>query len=66
MTRKIMSRQIPKAEGNEKLVANKLDVAKQDIYIAIRLPNENSVSTESKNKPREQVATENNKQQQKQ
>ena len=48
--RKIMSRQIPKVEGNEKLVANKFGVATQDIYIAtrIRLLNKNYVVTLSK------------------
>ena len=69
-----MSRQITEAEGNEKLVANKFGVATQDIYVATRtrLVNKNyvatlskSVATESKNKPREQVATENNKQRKK-
>ena len=48
--RKITSRQIPEAEGNEKLVANKFSVATQDISIVIRtrLLHQNSVATLSK------------------
>ena len=66
-TRKIMSRQILDAEGNEKLVANKFDVATQDTYVATRTRLLNKiyvatlskfVATESKNKPREHVAIE--------
>ena len=61
-----MSQYIPKTEGNEKLVANKLGVATQEIYVTtrIRLLNKNTLATlskffmiESKNKPREKVTT---------
>ena len=55
-----MSRQIPEAKGNEKLVANKFGVATRTrllnkIYVATL---SKSVATESKNKPREKVTTE--------
>ena len=57
-----MSRHIPEAKGNEKLVANKFGVATQDIYVVKRTRLLNKiyvatlskfVTTESKNKPRE-------------
>ena len=46
-TRKIMSQQIPEAEGHEKLVANRFSVATQDIPIATRtrLLHQNYVAT---------------------
>ena len=62
-----MSQQIQETEGNEKLVANKFGVATQEINVATRtrLLNKNTITTlskfvaiESKNKPREQVTTE--------
>ena len=45
-----MSRQIPEAEGHEKLVVNRFDVATQDIPVATRtrLLHQNSVATLSK------------------
>ena len=64
-TIKIMSRQIPKAERHEKLVANKFSVVTQGIPIAIRtkLLHKNSLAIlsksvviESKKELREQVA----------
>ena len=67
-TRKIMSRQIPEAEGHEKLVVNRLSVATQDILVAkrIRQLHQNSVATlskfvvtESKEELRNYVATKN-------
>ena len=57
-----MSRQIPEAEGHEKLVANRLGVATQGIPVAIRTRLLNKiyvatlskyVATQSKSKPRE-------------
>ena len=65
-----MSRQIPEAEGHEKLVANRFDVATQDISVATRrrLLHQNYVATlsksvmiESKKELRIQVTTENNR-----
>ena len=65
-----MSRQIPKGEGHEKLVANRFGVTTQDIHIATRtrLLHQNSVTTlsksitiESKKELRNQVATKNNR-----
>ena len=65
-----MSRQILEDEGNKKLVANRFGVATQDIPLATttRLLNKiyvvtlsKYVATKSKNKLREQVATENKK-----
>ena len=65
-----MSRQIPKVEGHEKLVANKFGVTTQDIPIATRrrLLHQNSVATLSKSVVKKskkdlmnQVVTENNK-----
>ena len=62
-----MSRQTPEAEGHEKLVANRLGVATQGISIATRTRLLNKISvvtlskyviTQSKNKPKEQVAIE--------
>ena len=62
-----MLRQTPKAEGHEKLVANRFGVATQYIPVATRtrLLHQNSVATlskfvttEFKNELREQVATE--------
>ena len=57
-----MLRQIPKGQGHEKLVANRLGVATQGIYVAIRTRLLNKiyvailskyVTTQSKSKPRE-------------
>ena len=68
-----MSRKIPEAEGHEKLVANRFGVVTQDIPVATRtrLLHQNyittvskSIETESKKDLRNQVATENNKLQQ--
>ena len=65
-TRKIMSRQTPKTERHEKLVANRFDVTTQYIPVATRtrLLHKNYVATLSKSVPtefkkefREQVAT---------
>ena len=65
-----MSRRIQKAEGHEKLVANKFGVATQDISVVTRtrLLHQNSVvtlsksvATESKKELRNQVAIENNR-----
>ena len=70
MTRKIMSRQIPEAEGHEKLVTNRLGVVTQGIPVVTRTRLLNKiyvatlskyVVTQSKSKPREQVAIENKK-----
>ena len=49
-TRKIMSQQIPEAEGHEKLVANRFGAVTQDIHVATRtrLLHQNSVPTLSK------------------
>ena len=49
-TKKIMSRQIPEAEGKERLVANKFGVATQDIPIVTRTRqlHQNYVATLSK------------------
>ena len=64
-----MSRQIPKAEGYEKLVANKFGVTTQEIPVATRtrLLHQNSattlskfVATESKKELKNQDATKNN------
>ena len=62
-----MSRQIPEAKGNKKLVEKRFGVATQGIPVVTRtrLPHQNSVATlsksvatESKKEFREQVATE--------
>ena len=61
-TSKIMSRQIPEAEGHEKLVANRLGVTTQGIPVTTRTRLLNRiyvatlskyVATKSKSKPRE-------------
>ena len=74
-TNKIMSRQIPKAKGHEKLVENRLGVATQGILVMTRIRLLNKiyvatlskyVATQSKTKPKEQVTTENKKLQQRQ
>ena len=63
-----MSRQTPKGQEHEKLVANRFGVATQGIPIATRTRLLNKifvvtlskyVATQSKSKPREQVAIEN-------
>ena len=65
-----MSRQIPEAEGHEKLVVNRFGIVTQDIPIATRtrLLHQNpvptlskSIATESKKKLRNQVMIENNR-----
>ena len=70
-----MSRQILEGQGNEKLVATRVDVATQDIPVATRtrLLNKIYVATLSKyvttqfnSKPREQVVTANKKLRQRQ
>ena len=62
-----MSRQTPKEQGHEKLGANRFGVTTQDIPIKIRTRLLNTIyvatlskyiATQSKSKPREQVATE--------
>ena len=62
-----MSQHIPEAEGHEKLVANKFGVSTQDISVVTRTRQLNkiyiatlskSITIESKNKPKEHVATE--------
>ena len=61
-----MSLLTPEAEGHEKLVANRLGVETQGISVAIRTRLLNKiyvatlskyVTTKSKNKPKEQIAT---------
>ena len=70
-----MSRQTPKGQGHEKLVANKFGVATQRIPVATRTRLLNKiyvttlskyVTTQSKSKPREKVTTENKKLRQRQ
>ena len=70
-----MSRQTPKGQGHEKLVANKFGVATQGIPVATRTRLLNKiyvttlskyVTTQSKSKPREKVTTENKKLRQRQ
>ena len=70
-----MSRQILEGQGHEKLVANRLGVETQDIPVEIRIRPLNKiyvatlskyVATQSKSKPKEQVAIENKKLQQRQ
>ena len=65
-----MSRQTPEGQEHEKLVANMFGVMTQGIPIATRTRLMNKiyvttlskyVATQSKSKPREQVATENKK-----
>ena len=65
-----MSRQTSEEQGHEKLVANKFGVATQGIPVAIRIRLLNKiyfailskyVATQSKSKPREQVAIEKKK-----
>ena len=65
-----MSRQTPEEQGHEKLVANRFGVTTQGIPVTTRTRLLNKiyvaalskyVATQSKSKPREQVATENKK-----
>ena len=66
-TKKTMSRETPEAEGHEKLVANRLGVATQGIPVVTRTRLMHKIyvatlskylATQSKNKPKEQVVTE--------
>ena len=70
-----MSRQTPEGQGHEKLVANRFGVATQGIPVLTRTRLLNKsyvvtlskyVTTQSKSKPREHVATENKKLRQRQ